>query len=134
MSITPPEPVTVTPFQGHPALVMYWPRVIERESIKTAFHKIVEALDTSEVPLYIIVDLQANPDFPMTDTIQGAYFGPYRHANLAEWLVVNTNILGRMIGNTLASITRRHNIKWFDTMEEAVRHLEERVAEPDPVL
>jgi hypothetical protein len=133
MSVIPPEPVIVTPLEGQPTLVMRWPRVIARDSIKTAFHEIVQALDESNVPLYIIVDLQANPDFPMTDTIQGAYFGPYRHPNLAEWLVVGTNILGRMIGNTLSSITRRHNIKWFDTMEEALGHLDELLAELQPV-
>lgn len=131
MATLNPAPVTVTPINGYPALIMRWPRVIERESIKEAFRTIVSALDASDVPMYVVVDLHANPDFPMTDTIQGAYFGPYRHEMLAEWLVVNTNILGRMIGNTLSSITRRHNIKWFDTMEEALTHLQEMVAEAE---
>lgn len=123
MSTLTPEPVTVSWIAGQPALLMRWPRIIERESIKEAFRIIVNALDESNLPLYIVVDLHANPDFPMTETIQGAYFGPFRHPMLAEWLVVNTNILGRMIGNTLSSITRRHNIKWFDTTEEAFDHL-----------
>jgi hypothetical protein len=118
-------PVTVTPLYDYPALIMTWPRFIERNSIKEAFRTIVEALDESDVPLYIIVDLSANPDFPMTETIQGAYFGPFRHRLLAEWLVVNTNMLGRMIGNTLTSITRRHNIRWLDTMEDATAYLDE---------
>jgi len=113
---------------------MTWPRVIERDSIKEAFRMIVTALDTSNVPLYIVVDLHANPDFPMTETIQGAYFGPFRHCNLAEWLVVNTNILGRMIGNTLSSITRRDNIRWFETMEEALQYLQELTVEPEFAL
>jgi hypothetical protein len=131
MSTLTPAPVTVSWISGQPALLMTWPRVIERESIKEAFRTIVTALDDTDVPLYIVVDLHANPDFPMTETIQGAYFGPFRHPYLAEWLVVNTNILGRMIGNTLSSITRRHNIKWFDTTEEAMEHLQNVSLHPD---
>jgi hypothetical protein len=110
---------------------MTCPRLIERESIKEAFRTLVTALDNTDAPLYILVDLHANPDFPMTETIQGAYFGPFRHLYLAEWLVVNSNILGRMIGNTLASITRRDNIRWFDTTEEAIGHLQKVALHPD---
>lgn len=131
MATLSPAPVTVTLIDGSPALLMSWPRIIERDSIKEAFRTIVTSLDASDVPMYVVVDLHANPDFPMTDTIQGAYFGPYRHPMLSEWLVVNTNILGRMIGNTLSSITRRHNIKWFDTMEEALDYLHKMVAESE---
>ncbi len=120
-----PAPVTVTPIEGQPAFLMTWPHIVDKESIRSAFRDIMDGLDTTDKPLYVVVDLRNNPDFPMTETIQGAYWGPFRHYRLAEWLVVSTNVLGRMIGHTLATITRRNNIKWFETMEEAMLYLQE---------
>ena len=120
-----PDPVTTTPIEGQPALLMKWPRSVDKESIRTAFRGIMDVLDATGEPIYVIVDLRDDPDFPMTETIQSAYWGPFRHHRLAEWLVVSTNVLGRMIGHTLATITRRNNIKWFDTMDEAMAYLHE---------
>lgn len=116
--------VNVKVMEGQNALLMTWQRDVDKDDVRSAYHEMMEHLNMTSKPMYIIVDIQSNPRFPLAETISGAFWGPFRHKMLAEWLVVGSSSLARNIGRTLTGITLRDNIRWFGTMEEAVAYLE----------
>ncbi|MCC6565168.1 MAG: hypothetical protein IT298_05340, partial [Chloroflexi bacterium] len=73
----------------------------------------------------ILVDLRERPNFPLTDTLRGALDGVFQHHNLDKWLVVGSTSLAQTIGRTLSAITRRSNILWFKTYDEAIAYLKQ---------
>ncbi len=115
--------VTVTPVEGHPALLMQWTSAPEKRDVRDAFKTMTEMLDASAVSLRVIVDVSSNPRFPLSETISGAFWGPFRNPKLAEWLVIGASMTSHTIGRTLTSLSRRDNICWFETMDEAMRYL-----------
>lgn len=112
-----PLPVTVNWLDSSDALLMKWPHIIDKGSITRAFRTILAALAEAGDPIPVIVDLTANPQFLMTETITGAYQS-FDHPRLGAWLVVGANARAKMIGQALVTMTQRNNIHWFDTMEE----------------
>ncbi len=116
--------VEVVPVAGYPALRMFWQHHIERADLQPAFQQITAALQQSTCPLYVIVDLSHDPQFPIVDTMMGALRGPFRHPQLAEWLVCGSNSSARMIGSLLTKATRRNNIRWFADEAEALAYLD----------
>lgn len=119
--------VQIIPYeQDRRAVIMIWQREVIQTDVTVAFRDLVNRLDQSPEPLYVIVDLRADPRFPLMETFRGALNGPFRHPRLAEWLVVGANSVARSIGSALMSITGRANIHWFSTFEEALVHLAAR--------
>lgn len=116
--------VAVEVVSPYPAIRMIWQHRVDKADLGQAFKTITEMLDASETPLYIMVDLRANPNFPLTETISGALFGPFRHSMLAEWLVIGASSVARSIGGILSNATGRSNIHWFKTEAEALAYLE----------
>ncbi len=119
-------PVRVTSLDAHNNLLMSWPTYIEKGSIQPAFRTIKDYLERALLPIYILVDLQKDPQFPMSDTILGA-FQAFGHPKLAEWIVFGANPRAKMIGQALVTMTQRNNILWFDTQEEALSYLDSRL-------
>ncbi|MGQ9910554.1 MAG: hypothetical protein ACUVS2_17135 [Candidatus Flexifilum sp.] len=107
-------------------LIMIWQREVDRADVTAAFRDLMARLDQATQSLYVIVDLRADPRFPLLETFRGALNGPFRHPMLAEWLVVGANSVARSIGSTLVSISGRDNIRWFTTVEEALVYLAAR--------
>lgn len=116
--------VEVTCLDEYPALKMSWQHKVNKSDLSPAFQKITQCLHQSNQPLYIIVDLSEDPQFPIVDTMMGALRGPFRHPRLAEWLVVGSNRAGKTIGDLLIKTTQRNNIRWFDSEAEALAYLE----------
>jgi len=114
---------TATLIPDLPAAVLWWAHDVKQEDVLPAFRHLDTLISMSEKPLYVIVDLREKPTFPLTDTLRGALDGPFRNPNLAEWLVVGSTPLAQTIGRTLSAITRRNNIRWYKTQEEAVEFL-----------
>lgn len=105
---------------------MIWEHTVEKEDVTHAFHDLIECLDAASTPQYVIVDLRADPRFPLIETFRAALNGPFRHPNLSEWLVVGANSVARSIGSALVSVSSRDNIRWFNTYEEALDYLSDR--------
>lgn len=103
--------------------MLWWAQAVHSEDVQTAFRELNSLLDTAESPLYVFVDLRERPNFPLADTLRGALEGPFRHPMLKEWLVIGSNPMAHTIGRILTSITRRNNIKWFNTEEKAIEYL-----------
>jgi hypothetical protein len=110
--------------EGYAAWMLEWEQVINKDEIAPVFRKIVRALDASDEPLYVVVDLTKDPEFPMSQTINAALWGPFRHKRLQAWLVVGSNRTAQVIGRTLNNLTRRDNIVWYETVEEAFAYLD----------
>ena len=101
-------------------LIMTWEHRATPEDVRAAFAEMLTYLNAAVAPMDVIVDLRQNPVFPIVETIGGALYGPFRHAMLGDWVVVGASVVARSIGRTLESLSRRHNIRWFDRYEEAV--------------
>jgi hypothetical protein len=114
--------VDVQPIKYLPALKMIWQHKVVDKDVITAFESITTALNNSKDPLYVVVDLLNNPNFPLMVTIQNA-LEPYRHPQLQEWLIVGSNWMARTIEGTLSKITRHKNVRWFDTEDDALNYL-----------
>ena len=114
--------VRVEPIESYPALKMVWEHIILEADVAPAFQKIMTALDATNRPLYVIVDLLSNPRFPMMVTVQEA-LPCYRDPMLKEWLIVGSNWMAKAIEGTLARITRHKNVRWFSTEADAIAYL-----------
>ncbi|MCB9450757.1 MAG: hypothetical protein H6672_04925 [Anaerolineaceae bacterium] len=106
---------------------MTWDRCVNTHDVGTAFAKITEILSQSPTSLYIIVDLRSNPAIPAGPTLKSAFFGPYRDPKLEEWLIISSNRSARMIEKALSSAAGRHNVRWFETEDEAMIYLENAI-------
>lgn len=115
--------VTVEPLAEKPEhLLMTWQSHVEIDDMREAFRAITKALDESGKPRYVVVDIRANPRFPVTQTVTEA-MEPYSHPNMAGWLIVGQNFLARSIERVLSAITRKHNVHWFTTLEDAIAYI-----------
>ena len=115
--------VDVVTLPGYPALKMIWQKQINKTDMKPAFHQITEALRRSRSPMYVVVDLRQDPQLPIAETMMEALRGPFRHPQLAEWLVFGANRSARTIGAILIRASKRNNIRWFDTEDEVLAYL-----------
>jgi hypothetical protein len=120
--------VDVQPIEYLPALKMTWQHKVVDKDVIMAFESITAALNNSKKPLYVVVDLLSNPNFPLMVTVQNA-LEPYRHPQLQEWLIVGSNWMAKTIEGTLSKITRHKNVRWFDSEDEALDYMKSVVGE-----
>lgn len=107
-------------------LLMTWEQAVIADDVREAFRIITDVLNKSHHPVFVVVDIRSKPRFPITQTISEA-IEPYRHDNLAAWLVVGNNLLAKSIERVLATITHRRAVHWFDTLDAAVAFIEAQV-------
>ncbi|MBC6956776.1 MAG: hypothetical protein J5J04_01390 [Anaerolineae bacterium] len=117
--------VTAAMMAGLPAAILWWSANVKREDVIPAFKTLYTLLDDAPQSICILVDLRERPNFPLTDTLRGALDGVFQHHNLDKWLVVGSTSLAQTIGRTLSAITRRSNILWFKTYDEAIAYLKQ---------
>ncbi len=113
--------VSVERIEGYNALRMTWQRQVTETDVRDAFRKITDALENADEPTYMVVDLLSNPEFPMRVTVVEA-LPAYRHPMLRQWLIVGSNRLAHMVETVLSGATRRKNVLWVSSEEEAVNH------------
>ena len=119
---TPQPTVDVQPVAGYSALKMTWQHKVRDEDVVIAFRKISDTLANSDNPIYIIVDLLNDPQFPILTTVHEA-ITPYRHAKLEAWLVIGSNWMAKTIEGALAKITRHKNVYWFRSEDDVLAYL-----------
>ena len=115
--------VIVEPIENEVAILMNWQKNVQPEDVRLAYEDIMTVLQQTSTPIYVIVDLTANPQMPMSETLRGALYGPYGHPMLKQWLVVGKHQVGQVISRLLEQATRKKQVIWFDTMEEARQYL-----------
>lgn len=116
--------IRVARIDGYPAIKMVWEQRVIVDDVGPAFMAIVEMLDASDEPLFVLVDITSRPLFPLAETMTQALAGPYRHPGLLEWLVVGGTSQARIIEEFLSRVTGRENVRWFHSEEAALMHIE----------
>ena len=123
------ETLPTVAVEFHPdsrAIRMNWQNRVREQDVRIAFEKINLVLNGHGQPLYVVVDIRANPNFPLNATITGALFGPFRNPLLQAWLIIGMNPLARIIERTLKSVTGRSNVFWFSDDAEVQAYLEQQ--------
>ncbi len=121
--------VDVQPLPNYPALKMTWQQQVAPADVVAAFQAITTALNASDQPMFVIVDLLSNPQFPLVTTIHEA-LTPYRHPHLQEWLVVGSNWMAQAVEGALSKITKQKNVRWFSSEADAVDYLQTAIQIP----
>ena len=114
--------VKIEPVANCNALRMTWQHHVAESDVRDAFKAIVEALESADQPMYVIVDLLQDPLFPLRTTIFEG-LRAYRHPKLIEWLIVGGNGMAHMVEATFSTITRRKNVYWFASEQNAIAHI-----------
>jgi hypothetical protein len=117
--------IKVTLLEDEHAIYFQWDHLVLREDVRPAFEQIDRLLDASPDPIYVVVDISSNPQFPLTETVNAAIQGPARHPKLKGWLVVGKSNMARIIGRSINAMTGKRNIQWFESYADAlifVRH------------
>lgn len=104
-------------------IVMTWERNIVVTDVHHAFEVVMNHLEETETLIYVVVDITANPRFPVTQTVAEA-MPPHQHEMMAGWLVIGENILAKSIERVLSTMTQRKRIHWFDTIQDALDYIE----------
>ena len=116
--------ITIKRIEGYNALEMTWACRVDPRDIRDAFQAVHNVLNDTQAPVYVVVDLCNNPQIPLLDTLYAA-IEPYRHPLLEEWLVVGTSQVAYLVERSLSRITGRHNVRWFNTCEEALQYIKD---------
>ena len=120
--------ITMETIANLPAIKLVWKARVTGNEVHSIFNHLQAQLSEAEVPHYIVLDLSANPQFPLKETTAAALFGPYRHPMVIEWLVVGSSEYWKLIEQTLASATNERKIRWFDTVDEAADYIHQRLS------
>lgn len=103
---------------------MTWRQQVNEKDVMPAFEHIYQALHHAEEPMYVIVDITAQPHFPMSTTLSGILNGSHIHPNMAGWLVIGRSRLATVIEQCVIYITRRNIAHWFNNADEVVAYLQ----------
>ncbi|MBI1276689.1 MAG: hypothetical protein GC179_01040 [Anaerolineaceae bacterium] len=99
---------------------MTWANKVNDNDVRKSFKEINQILNDSARPMFVMVNIMSDPQFPIGATLTSALFGPYRHPRLQEWLIVGTNRTAQFIERTLAAATGNSNVRWFTDEAEAI--------------
>ncbi|MEQ9030774.1 MAG: hypothetical protein RLP44_18820, partial [Aggregatilineales bacterium] len=83
-----------------------------------AYESLTDKIQSTDAPIYVIVDIRADPAFPLQVTINNS-LRISRQQNFNQWLVVGSNRSARMISSVLNSMGTA-KILWFDTVDDAL--------------
>jgi len=122
---TTPLNVRVEPIDGHQALRFTWERRVDGAAVSNAFKQITNCLNQSDSPVHVLVDITANPRFPLQETMHSLLNGPMRHPKMGLWLVIGANTTARFIGRFTVKMGQRQNVYWFDREGDAMAYLAE---------
>jgi hypothetical protein len=118
--------VTVEYLNQYQAIRMTWQHKVSYIDLRDAFHSINSILNAASEPMYVIVDITSDPNFPLGATITEAASGPYRNPKLKAWLIIGSNGLARIIERILGGLTGRKNVLWFKSEAEVTAYLEQQ--------
>ncbi len=105
-----------------PCIRMVWGQHVTDKDVQEAFERIQMLLNKVKEPRCVLVDISQVANMPLTVTFQSAVTGPYRHPRLRNWLIVepHTNRIAHVAEKLMSSVTRRHNVRWFKSEQDAL--------------
>jgi hypothetical protein len=122
-----PGGIMIETLSNLPAIKMIWQSTVTSQEIRSSFNRLQAQLSEAEVPQYIVLDLTADPQFPLKEATAAALFGPYRHPMAVEWLVIGISENWKFVENTLVLATNERKIRWFSTLEEVTHYIQQRL-------
>ncbi len=105
-----------------PLVMMKWLSRVSESDVIAAFEQVDRLLSESDEPCYVLFDITSSLNFPISATLKGAAFGPYRNPHMIEWLIVGSNPIAHLIERTLTSVTGRDIVRWFENEAQALAH------------
>lgn len=103
-------------------LLMHWTATPHERDIETAFHQILDNLDSNAQITHVIVDITANPQFPLDQTIHHA-LTVHEHPCFGKWFVLGHTKMAQLIRNALVLLTHKDNIVWVQGYQDIEIHL-----------
>ncbi|MEQ8676013.1 MAG: hypothetical protein RIC84_22545 [Aggregatilineales bacterium] len=97
---------------------MRWGSKPNTSTVIRAYESLTDKIQSTDAPIYVIVDIRADPAFPLQVTINNS-LRISRQQNFNQWLVVGSNRSARMISSVLNSMGTA-KILWFDTVDDAL--------------
>lgn len=107
---------------------MSWSNKVSDADVRNSFKQINNLLAAAKHPMFVVVDITADPNFPIAATLTGALFGPYRNPNLREWLIIGSNTAAHFIERTLSGATGRVIVRWFENESEVEAYVAQATA------
>jgi len=114
--------------QTSDVIQMVWSHKVNDQDVRNSFKLVNQLLEAANHPIFVAVDISADPNFPIAATLTGALFGPYRNPNLREWLIIGSNSAARFIERTLSGATGRVIVRWFESRAEVDVYVEQAIA------
>ena len=93
------------------------------QEVLQSFKSVNDMLSSAKQPMFVMTDIRANANIPITCTLTGALFGPYSNPNLREWLIIGSSSTARFIERTLTAETGRNLMRWFKDENEANNYI-----------
>jgi hypothetical protein len=91
--------------------------------VQATFKQLRNFVEQSLDPVYVIVDIQSSPKFPLGSTISGAA-SVHISRNLNAWLVIGSSSIAKVIGKAI-SAAGKAEIVWFKTEQDLNAYVEE---------
>jgi hypothetical protein len=104
-------------------IYMIWNNNPKIPDVQATFKQLRNFVEQSLDPVYVIVDIQSSPKFPLGSTISGAASVHINH-NLNAWLVIGSSSLAKVIGKAISSAGKAQ-IVWFKTEQDLNAYVEE---------
>ena len=111
--------------QSKNSIKMTWASRVNDNDVKQSFKEIDKILSAAAHPMFVVVDITSNPNFPITATLTGALFGPHRNPKLREWLIIGSNTAAHFIERTLSGATGRIIVRWFETEAQVSAYIQQ---------
>jgi hypothetical protein len=97
-------------------IIMRWNDVISNGDVERAIREIEQHLILADEPVTIVVDLSANPRY----AVHNAVTRILKNGNIKDLRIVGDNKQAVITASVLSGLTRRKDIEWYPTMNQAV--------------
>ena len=102
----------------------------DEETLKACMDEMVEFFDTCERPVVVLIDWRDVTDCELKALLNMRGHRVYSHPMAARGVLVGMDIMAQFENEISAVKTRDgKNTQYFDTMDEAMRYLDEMLAE-----
>ncbi|MEO0594637.1 MAG: hypothetical protein AAF126_00840 [Chloroflexota bacterium] len=96
---------------------------VVHSDMQRAMSSILVHLEESHDKHFIVVDMTKNNVLSVQATVSSAFFGPYGHPNVAQWLIVGHHPIGKRISRQLIGWTGESRFTWFDDTASCLKYI-----------
>lgn len=116
--------MTVEQNEEHQIIRMNWEANIQTNNIEQAYHDVMDVVNESDKAVFVVLDLNNNPNIPISELLKGALAGSYTDPKVLKWLLIGKRDASRSIANTLFFVTGENKVVWFEDETGASDYLD----------